>query len=404
MKPKLINNIKCTGCAACADVCRHHAIHMDYDKNGFLRPFITEKNCIGCKACEKTCPVLNFKKLPFHDIREIKHYAAWSNNDEVCINASSGGIFSQLAINLLEENKDSIVFGAELSQNNTCVHIGVTKRTDLNKIIGTKYIQSNAEGTYKKVKKALSENQRVLYCGTPCQIAGLYATLGFKDNDNLFTAELICHGVGSKITADVATSYVGAECIHSFRDKADGWCGPNLERVSQKNTYKMSDGKMFRPVKNIYWEAFSTSHRLSCTSCPFATLPRLADVSLGDLWGLYKQYPQRCTLGASLVLANSEKGNCMIRSRNIVAIEHPKSQINCYTLFYPGTSRFMQLSNLLFLINKLPTNIAFYIMSMNWRKIPFLIPLKIVFKYISKYHLKATLKSIDNTKRRLKWQ
>ena len=400
--PKLVDSNMCTGCAACADSCNHGALCMQYDKNGFLRPKVDYKLCIGCGSCERACPIMNFGRLPFHDVQDIRHYAAWSDDEQVCRKASSGGIFSQIAINFLQ-NKDVLVFGAEADKNNTCHHRGVSSIDSLQRISGTKYVQSNAEGSYREVKRALAHGKKVLFCGTPCQIAALYAVLGYKDRENLFTAELICHGVASKVTADVVTAYVGANHVYSYRDKSEGWCKPGLIRVSQKTTFCMPDGTLLRPDKNLFWSCFATTHRISCTHCLFAKLPRLADVSLGDLWGLYKQYPERGILGASLVLTNTPKGEGMLRSGHITSIEHERKSLNCYTLFFPGASRFAQLSKWLFLIRKLKPQTAYNILCIDWRKNIICLPIRLLFRIASKIHLAQTKAAIRNTKNRLGW-
>ena len=61
---------------------------------------------------------------------------------------------------------------------------------------GSKYLQSVIGDCFKDIKTLLEENKKVLFTGTPCQVAGLYAFLR-KDYENLYTVELICHGVPS---------------------------------------------------------------------------------------------------------------------------------------------------------------------------------------------------------------
>lgn len=404
MRHRLAKKKQCTGCGACVDNCHHGALHITYDKNGFLRPEQNNQKCIECGACERACPILNIAKLPFSDAQKLRHYAAWSNLEEVCQNSSSGGVFSQIAMNLLSSKDNVVVFGAEATKQNTCHHQSIVNVKELLRITGTKYIQSNAEGSYREAKKYLQEGRKVFYCGTPCQIAGLYATLGYKNHPNLYTADLICHGVPSKIGADIVTAYVGGEYIHSYRDKQEGWCKPGLIKVSQKTTYSMPDGKLYRPEKNLFWQCFAITHRVSCTQCPFANPYRLGDVSLGDLWGLYKQYPERGKLGASLVLANTAKGEMMLNSGEITKIEHDKAELTCYTIFYPGASRWGQLSEWLYLLKKLPIHTACHILLLDWRKNPLLIPIKVLFRIASNLHIKHTMSAILNTKRNLGWQ
>ena len=403
MKPLLAKKNKCTGCAACTDSCSRGAIHMMYDNNGFLYPTIDESSCIGCGVCTKYCPIINYDKLPFRDVQKVNHYAAWSENDEICRKSSSGGIFTQLAINLLQK-QNAIVFGVEASKDNTCYHRSVHHIEDLQKIAGTKYIQSNAEGSYKEAKNALSQGLTVLYCGTPCQIAALYAYLGYKDHQKLYTVELICHGVASKVTADLVTAFNGGSFIYSYRDKEEGWCKPGLRRVSQTSTYCMSDGSLVRPSINIFFRCFAVTHRISCTQCPFAQIPRLADLSLGDLWGLYKKYSERGELGASLVLCNTSKGGILLKSGQIKIFKHENSELNCYTIFYPGASRYAQFSQWLFLIKQLRIRIAIQVLLLDWRKNILLLPFKIMFHIFSKQHIKRTLKMIEKRKNELGWK
>lgn len=392
MIPHLASLNQCTGCSACSDTCRHNAITMRYNKNGFLTPTINYDKCIGCKACERACPILNIDKLPFNSIKKAQHLAAWSNNDEVCLNSSSGGIFSQIAINLLRKG-NFVVFGSMASKGNTCKHRSIKHIEELNVIAGTKYIQSNTEGSYKEVRKALQEGMKVFYCGTPCQIAGLYAFLGYKNLPSLYTAELICHGIASNITADITTTYIGANYIESFRDKKEGWCKPPLNRACQQQvTYKMKDGSLYRDKARLFTKAFVSTHRISCTSCLFAQPNRIADLSLGDLWGLYNKYPQRGDLGASLVLANNNKGLELLNTGSITTYQHKLEELNCYTLFYPGACKYTQLSNILFLIKKLPSRTAYNIISLNWRNNPFLLPLCILNYFFNRKHHKKNNK------------
>ena len=50
--------------------------------------------------------------------------------------------------------------------------------------------------------------------------------------------------------------------------------------------------------------------RPSCVECPFRTTDRIADITLGDLWGVHKYCPELYgnNGGSSLVVCNSKKG------------------------------------------------------------------------------------------------
>lgn len=404
MKPNLASKKDCTGCGACASVCSHSAIEIKYDKNGYLMPVVKEENCIGCHLCEQRCPILNLSKLKFHPSKDIRNFSAWSNDDEVCLHATSGGIFSQLAIDTLQNNNSS-VFGAHLTDKNTVYHLKVNRKEDLHLILGTKYIQSDASSAYRECKQDIKAGKKVLFCGTPCQIAGLYATLGFKDYENLLTTELICHGVGSRVAAEVATAYYKADYIVSNRDKRDGWVSATDRGVSGKSVYS-KEGKLFRPAirKDIFYPCFGNTHRISCTRCYFARINRIADISLGDQWGLYKQFPERFKLGVSLILINTTKGLKAIQSPQITAIENTNKTLDAYPLFYPSVSRWCTLAPWLGIICKFPQKIIINVLTLNWKRNPLLIPYKLVWMFFMKKQLKEVRRAIKRTKIKEGWE
>lgn len=189
---KNICNInECTGCMACVNACAHHAIRIIADKEGFDRPVIDETLCVDCGLCAKTCPV-NHHPLA-NEPKEI--YSGWSSDEAVRINSSSGGAFTEIARPVLEDG--GVVFGCALNDKLQAEHIYVETLEDLeNKLRGSKYVQSRIGNTYAQAKNFLRQGRKVLFSGTPCQIAGLKNYLR-RDYDNLITVDLICHGVPS---------------------------------------------------------------------------------------------------------------------------------------------------------------------------------------------------------------
>lgn len=302
---KLASKEKCTGCAACYNACGRNAISMAADEEGFLFPVIDGKQCVECGLCIKSCRVLSEK--PNENTEKPKAFAVWSDADRTV--SSSGGAFSAFS-RLILVNK-GLVFGAAFDERLQCQHKAVDNVEGLGQLRGSKYVQSFIGDTFKQVKEALRQDRCVLYCGTPCQIAGLKTYLR-KDYDKLLLVDLACHGVPSQAVFDayiakISTRFAGKGIVDGFEfRRRDGW--GKATSVSLGGKFRSLFGK-----DNLYMAAFDNSmtFRRSCYSCPFAKLPRVGDVTLADFWGLGrhgKPFKHNVMKGVSLVLVNNEKG------------------------------------------------------------------------------------------------
>ena len=181
---------KCCGCNACVQRCPKHCIAMREDEEGFLYPIIDESSCINCGLCEKVCPVLNQGE----ERKPLKVYAAKNRNEEIRMQSSSGGIFTLLAEQIIQEG--GVVFGARFDENWDVIHDYTETIDGLASFRGSKYVQSRVGETYKQAESFLKQGRKVMFAGTPCQISGLKLFL-CKDYENLLTVDFICHGVPS---------------------------------------------------------------------------------------------------------------------------------------------------------------------------------------------------------------
>ena len=218
---KLTSKQNCCGCTACASICPKGCIAMKADKEGFCYPQIDEALCIDCGLCEKVCPLLH--KPDKHGI--INVYGAKNIDDSVRFTSSSGGMFTLFAEQVL--NRGGVVFGAAFDGSLQVCHAGISTMQELAKLRGSKYVQSNMNGIFKQVRTLLAGGKKVLFSGTPCQIAGLKGFL-IKDYANLLTVDVVCHGVPSakvynKHLTEIAADTGEAVTQVKFRDKADGW-------------------------------------------------------------------------------------------------------------------------------------------------------------------------------------
>ena len=300
----------CYGCYACLNICPKNAISMEHSLEGFLYPNIDNSICINCGLCKKVCPVIEFKAFS----KPIDVYSGWSTNEEVRLNSSSGGAFTELSRIILD--KSGIVFGCTFDNNTlTAKHIFIDDIKDIYKLQGSKYIQSNIGHTYKKVKDFLTNGIYVLFSGTPCQIAGLKKYLG-KNYDNLFTVDLVCHGVPSPLIfkdyIDFIKKKYNFQKINDvkFRKKDFSWIYYNMEINGDSSSGKLKYvGTYYR---DPYLRGFSRDLflRNSCHTCKFANFNRVSDVTIADWWNYKKKCKKDIGFqykGVSLLLFNNEK-------------------------------------------------------------------------------------------------
>jgi coenzyme F420-reducing hydrogenase beta subunit len=298
-----LDKTDCCGCGACFNICPFGAISMTPDSEGFLYPLIDDNKCTDCGLCIKTCPTVNIPSGLKNN--EPNCYVAWADDQTRSV-SSSGGMFSVFSNKVLEDQ--GVVYGAGFTPEMKVEQMGVKSKEDLAKLRGSKYVQSDASLTYQEVKDLLEGDKAVLYSGCPCQIAGLNAFLG-KDYDNLLTIGLLCHGGPSpKVFQKYLNEIHGDKEIASlsFRDKTyHGWTTEMTVRYKDGTNYISRRG--LDPFLRAFIPAIST--RPHCSQCAFATLPRQADITLGDFWGvqkLNKKYSDG--KGTSIMIVNSVKG------------------------------------------------------------------------------------------------
>lgn len=299
----------CCGCGACRDVCPTQAIRLITDEEGFLYPVADADQCIGCGKCDRTCPVSS----PKEEKREIAAYAAQTKDETVCKSSSSGGLFTEIASYILE--RGGIVFGAAFDETFKVVHIGVERAEELEKLRGSKYVQSEIGDAYIRAKEQLNSGRLVLFTGTPCQISGLYAFLG-REYSTLYTQDIICHGVPSPMVwkkyVDYREAMSGAKLKRAFfRDKEHGWRNYSMR-------FEFKNGKEHTSVfsNDLYMRGFLSNLclRPSCYRCAFKTKSRPADFTLADFWGAEKLLPEVDDRGTSLVILHSARARSLFES------------------------------------------------------------------------------------------
>ena len=309
---ELLSLNQCVGCRSCEQSCPKSCISMREDKEGFIFPHVNE-NCINCGLCVKNCPILTpYQNKTF----SIERYAIISKNKAILNNSSSGGAFGGIAYFVLK-NK-GVVFGAAYDKDLKVKQTPVIDKSELSKIQGSKYVTCNTENSFSQVKQFLESGKTVLYGGNPCQIAGLRAFLG-KEYDNLYTMDLICHGVPSEKLFQRYLEWVGKKThgkviYYGFRDKdIAGWSCGGKTLIKTKTKTKVIEG-----ICDPYYAAFlrCETYRESCYTCPFAkSNNRIGDITMGDFWGTDKDYPSIPSKnGISFCTINTEQGKRLFES------------------------------------------------------------------------------------------
>ena len=324
------DSYSCCGCGACMNVCPKGAIEMREDPAGFKFPHIDTSKCIECGLCLKVCkfenPELAYPRAAY--ICQLK-------DENTLALSTSGGAFRAMAEKIIE--RGGVVFGCAYTENKDGLvptTIAVDNIEELPKLSGSKYVQSEMGFAYKKAKGFLDKGRLVLFSGTPCHISGLYSYLG-KPYDNLYTTDLICHGVPNlkmfqSELSRMEKKYKSKVKSFCFRDKRIAAWG------KYKYSFELENGETHNGIlyDSAYLDLFLKGEiiRDSCFKCPYARQERVSDITIGDAWGAEIAHPNFEELkggifnfkkGLSLALINTERGEnffsdlCALKSQQV---------------------------------------------------------------------------------------
>lgn len=298
---------KCTGCGMCSNICDFHAIEMVEDNMlGHYCPEINPEKCRECAKCQRLCPANNRpeQKSP------IVAYAAWSEDAQERKTSSSGGIVAALYRAFIQ-NGGNIV-GAYLDREQVG-HLKVTCDVDwIASFKGSKYVQVKSEQVYSECLELLKDGKQVLFTGTPCQCAAMKNCAG-RYSDNLFLIELICHGVPSPVSwrmhfMRLNRLFGDRVSRASFRSEKFSIC-LSLMDSKGKTLYQRNKEEDQYLLAFLNGELFAEC----CFQCPYARKERVADLVVGDFWGVGQKadFPYT-TKKVSVIGVISEKGKKLL--------------------------------------------------------------------------------------------
>ncbi|WP_304153457.1 Coenzyme F420 hydrogenase/dehydrogenase, beta subunit C-terminal domain [Megamonas hypermegale] len=302
------NKAQCCGCTACKSICPKQAIEMIEDEQGFLYPEINKEKCINCGLCKKICFYQSGYKVLDDHLDRIETYAVKHKDLKIRIASRSGGIFTALSDEILNQN--GIIYGVGYEKGFRVCYKRAETKEQRDEFRGSKYVQSEVGDIFKQIKMDLDNGKKVLFSGTPCHVAGLARFI--RNKENLFLVDIVCHGTPSpKVFKDyirfLEKKYGGKVEQFDFRDKSFGW-NTHIE------SFVINKEKI---AKTIYTDLFykHIMFRESCYNCQFTNLNRPSDITIADCWGIEKNRPDvNDNKGVSLVIVNTEKGKKLYKN------------------------------------------------------------------------------------------
>lgn len=338
-----VNPKKCNGCTACSIVCPTHCIAMCENEEGFLYPKVDASKCIQCNKCKSICE----KAIPAKPILEL--YVAKSKNIKVVSNSSSGGMFGELCQCFTQMGGN--VSAAKFDSKWDVQHIISNSEFELSQCRGAKYVQSVLNNCYAEIDKLLNDGEKVMFVGTPCQVSGLYKVLK-KDYDSLITVSLICHGVNSpavwrKYISELEDKHNSQIESINMRNKDFGW-----NKYSMKIQFKNGDTHQKIKREDVFLRGFLSNLylRQSCYQCMNKGDNNVADIILGDCWGIENEKLEMDTSkGVSLIIVKSQKAKKIIQNiSDRLILKEIDSSILGYNLSYYKSALYNQKRNKFF--------------------------------------------------------
>lgn len=285
---------KCAGCMACIDLCPKKAISI-VDEKEYMNAVIDTDLCAKCGACYMVCQKNNPAEL-----RMPQTWLQGWGNDSTRATSSSGGFGQELMRAILRNG--GIVAACKLSSGEFKFDL-IENESKLDEFIGSKYVKSNPVGIYRTIKKKLKTGKTVLFIGLPCQVSSLRNYV--KDDANLYTVDLICHGSPSVKLLQEAIKEYGYDLS---KVKAIYFRHTDRFAIETQPVRIVPKG-----VQDRYTLAFlkGLSYTENCYSCHYAQTKRVGDLTIGDSWGT--EMTSELSKGVSLVLCQTEKGKNLLK-------------------------------------------------------------------------------------------
>lgn len=324
----------CTGCSACTEACffpdDNNVLPINLikkDSNGLAVPRINFDTCVDCKACYRACPTED--KIYNNDITYDKYldslgnaYYGYSLDENHRFEAATAGIITEIASYLIDTRQvDGVVSTYQEDATNEIITKIFTKSDEVRQTRGSIYRQVTLlNGIDKKIKEG--NHKKLLVIGLPCHILGLKtlqkANKYLRKNVEFITISIFCKQTKTEEFSDFERSLLNAKKNEKINYRGKGW--PGFTSLG-KSRIKVNNIKL-----SLMWANYVYSPKY-CFTCS-DPIGSISDISVGDAW-LHKYYDDK--IGSSLFLANSEKGNSILKQmkndKKIFLLDETKDNI-----------------------------------------------------------------------------
>jgi coenzyme F420 hydrogenase subunit beta len=314
---KVVASGLCSGCGLCAGMTSNENIRMDMSSQGFLRPVsLSRLGGQDLAIFKEVCPGVTVSHKP-SDVKYdplwgpvVATHAAYSTDDTVRRNGSSGGVISAFLIYLLDTKQIDFVAQIAASDDDPIRNDIKLSRTreDVLRAAGSRYGPSAPLSKLSEILEKESGN--FAFVGKPCDVAALRQYLRVRPEIAPrvpFLFSFMCAGVPSeKGTLELLKQLgVDQQELKSFRYRGDGWPGKAKAVTKSDDVHEMDYATSWGTILNRHLQ-------YRCKICADGT-GEFADIVCADAWYGKDGYPDFAErAGRSLLISRTNKGQTLL--------------------------------------------------------------------------------------------
>lgn len=302
---------ECYQCGNCKNICPKGAIQYIENDTGDFIPKIDESKCIGCNLCEKICPHINAKGTN----KFVNVVSAYGEDASSIKRSASGGVFWTLAKKFLDDG--GYICGCVLQDNLKAEHILSNSIDDLIRMQGSKYVKSNTENVLPKIEECLREGNKIMFCGTPCQVAAIEKRFE-RYREQLYLIGLFCHGIPSQKVFDVYVEWLEKQNNKKIQDVI--FRSKNHPQKEHEVVFEDHSHKFYYKNESTYMCFFWGGMVLNTCAEPNCQYKNnfCGDLMIGDAWGYQGKLTDQYDGRISNIICLTQKGVDLIHTDDLV--------------------------------------------------------------------------------------